>query len=69
MPTCQNCGHKWSWKQTFKRSFVLSDGMTCPYCEEKQYITASARKRSTLMVFIAPVIMFFNIFLALHTFF
>jgi CXXC-20-CXXC protein len=52
MPTCQNCHHKWSWKQTFKKSFTLIGGMTCPYCDEKQYLTARMRKRSTIIPFI-----------------
>ncbi|WP_344701775.1 TIGR04104 family putative zinc finger protein [Salinicoccus jeotgali] len=55
MPTCQNCGSKWSWKQTFKRSFILIGGMICPYCGEKQYLTAQMRKRSTLIM---PIVIF-----------
>lgn len=63
MPTCQNCHHKWSWKQTFKRSFAFafSDGMTCPYCEEKQYMTSRARKISTAIPFFVPLIMLGNL--------
>ena len=52
MPTCQNCHNKWTWKQTFKKSFTLSVGMTCPYCDKKQYLTARMRKRSTIIPFI-----------------
>ncbi|MDR4889763.1 hypothetical protein RGU12_19910 [Fredinandcohnia sp. QZ13] len=46
MPTCQKCKNKWSWKQTFKKSFTFTNAMTCPYCGEKQYITARTRKIS-----------------------
>ncbi|MEI3607600.1 TIGR04104 family putative zinc finger protein [Pseudogracilibacillus sp. SE30717A] len=64
MPTCQNCHNKWSWKQTFKGSFTLGGGMTCPYCKEKQYLTARMRKRSTLIPFvIVAIIMLGNLFL------
>lgn len=52
MPTCKNCHNKWSWKQTFKKSFTLIGGMTCPYCGKKQYLTARMRKRSTIIPFI-----------------
>lgn len=52
MPTCKNCHNKWSWKQTFKESFTLIGGMTCPYCGKKQYLTARMRKRSTIIPFI-----------------
>lgn len=61
MPTCQNCHYKWSWKQTLKKSFILSEGMTCPYCEKKQYITSRARKRSTVIPFLVPLIMLGNL--------
>jgi len=62
MPTCQNCYNKWSWKQTFKKSFILIGGMTCPYCGEKQYPTARMRKRSTIIPFIVPLILLGNLF-------
>lgn len=63
MPTCQHCFRKWSWKQTFKKSFTLGGGMTCPYCKEKQYLTASVRKRSTISPFIIiSFIMLGNLF-------
>ncbi|ASN05629.1 TIGR04104 family putative zinc finger protein [Virgibacillus necropolis] len=63
MPTCQNCHKKWNWKQTFKKSFTLGGEMTCPYCEEKQYLTARMRKRSTIIPFIiTSLIMLGNLF-------
>ncbi|WP_438310651.1 TIGR04104 family putative zinc finger protein [Sporosarcina sp. FA9] len=63
MPTCQNCHNKWSWKQTFKKSFKFIGGMTCPYCSEQQYLTARMRKRSTLIpLIIVPLILLGNIF-------
>lgn len=63
MPTCQNCHKEWSWKQTFKKSFTLIGEMTCPYCGEKQYLTARMRKRSTVIPFIvATLIMLGNLF-------
>ncbi|GAA0593665.1 hypothetical protein GCM10009001_07300 [Virgibacillus siamensis] len=40
MPTCQNCGEEWSWKQTVKTLFKLK----CPHCGEKQYESASSRR-------------------------
>ncbi len=63
MRTCQNCHNKWSWKQTFKRSFTLGGGMICPYCEEKQYVSARMRKRGSLIpLIIIPMIMSGNLF-------
>jgi CXXC-20-CXXC protein len=53
MPTCQNCGHKWTWKTTFKKSFTLSTGMECPACGAMQYATAKSRKRMSLLNFIS----------------
>ncbi|AOV08135.1 TIGR04104 family putative zinc finger protein [Sporosarcina ureilytica] len=64
MPTCQNCHRRWSWKQPFNKSFTLIGGMICPYCGEKQYLTARMRKRSALMPFIiVPLILVGNHFL------
>ena len=62
MPTCQNCDNKWSWKQTFKKSFTLGTGMTCPFCGVKQYITPRSRKKSSLVAFIAPILLLSNLF-------
>lgn len=46
MPVCKNCGNKWSWKQTLKKTAFSFDSETiCPYCKEKQY-EASSRKRN-----------------------
>lgn len=53
MPSCQNCGRKWSWKQTFKKSFTLDTGMICPYCEKKQSIAKGTRIKTALFTFIA----------------
>ncbi|GAB3792227.1 TIGR04104 family putative zinc finger protein [Virgibacillus kimchii] len=58
MPTCQNCHEKWSWKQTFKKSFTLDTAIPCPFCGEKQYLTSRARKRSALPAVIIPFIIF-----------
>ncbi|WP_010097969.1 TIGR04104 family putative zinc finger protein [Ornithinibacillus scapharcae] len=57
MPTCTTCHTKWSWKQTFKKSFTLDTGMTCPHCGEKQYLTSKSRKRNSFTVFIIPLIL------------
>jgi len=54
MPTCENCNNKWSWKQTFKKSFTLDNKMTCPYCGEKQYQT----KKSNIKIgFLTPIVL------------
>ncbi|WP_368652468.1 TIGR04104 family putative zinc finger protein [Ornithinibacillus sp. 4-3] len=51
MPTCQYCGQKWSWKQTFKQTFRLDNRMTCSCCGKKQYLTKRARLKSTFIPF------------------
>ncbi|MFS0821841.1 TIGR04104 family putative zinc finger protein [Bacillus sp. 1P02SD] len=63
MPTCQKCNKKWSWKQTFKKSFTLTNALTCPNCGEKQYITPRTRKISTVISFIATFLgLFLNFY-------
>src|SRR5699024_2874960 len=65
MPTCQNCGKDWRWKQTVNSSFTLDTGMKCPHCESKQYLTTKARNRSSIFPFIVPLhnllVLFFNL--------
>lgn len=57
MPTCQNCGHTWTWKTTFKKSFTLATGMKCPACGQMQYATRKSRKQMSLLNFIpAPLL-------------
>lgn len=63
MPECQNCHETWSWKQTFKVSFMLGGDMICPYCDEKQYYTAKFRKRSALTSIILSTIIILGILL------
>jgi|SRR5699024_101688 len=65
MPTCQNCGEKWTWSQSVKRSFQLGGGMPCPYCGDKQYYSARMRKRSSITLFIIPLILLGNLFFGL----
>jgi len=62
MPTCQHCNQKWTWKQTFKKSFTLDTAMLCPYCGEKQFVTARARKRSALITMTIPLLIFIPYF-------
>ncbi|WP_110113058.1 TIGR04104 family putative zinc finger protein [Bacillus sp. CGMCC 1.16541] len=57
MPTCQHCQTKWTWTQTFKKSFTLTQKMTCPYCEKAQYLTKDSRVKNSILSFIPPVIL------------
>ncbi|WP_461179156.1 TIGR04104 family putative zinc finger protein [Virgibacillus ainsalahensis] len=52
MPICQNCGEKWTWKQTIKTLFRLK----CPHCYKKQYESASSRLRSSALSFLPLVV-------------
>ncbi|MFC3040509.1 TIGR04104 family putative zinc finger protein [Virgibacillus xinjiangensis] len=69
MPVCKTCDNKWSWKETYIASFTLSVGMTCPYCGEKQYLTAKSRIKSSSISFVSPIIVlmstFFDVSIAL----
>ncbi|WP_096272113.1 TIGR04104 family putative zinc finger protein [Paucisalibacillus globulus] len=65
MPTCQNCGKEWSWKQTFKKMWTFSITMKCPHCQEQQYLTTKSRKRSSFSTFLIPFILLLSIVLDL----
>lgn len=45
MPVCAHCLNRWSWKQTIRQSFTLSNQMICPYCGEIQYTTRKSKNR------------------------
>ncbi|WP_211653111.1 TIGR04104 family putative zinc finger protein [Planococcus alpniumensis] len=61
MPKCQNCGTTWTWGQTVCRLFTLGDSLTCPACRQAQYVSMESRKKTSLFVFAAPLIMFISV--------
>ncbi|WP_261132109.1 TIGR04104 family putative zinc finger protein [Bacillus sp. Marseille-Q3570] len=57
MPTCQNCHHEWTWRQTFKKQCRFNNKMTCPYCGEEQYISAKTRRNMVGYLVLVPFIL------------
>lgn len=55
MPTCQHCKRKWTWRESFKNSFEVNSGMTCPYCKTTQYVTTQSKRKSGLLNFLPPL--------------
>ncbi|MFC0166029.1 MULTISPECIES: TIGR04104 family putative zinc finger protein [Bacillus] len=55
IPTCQNCGYKWSWRETFVKMFTLSNKLKCPSCEAFQYVSKKSRNQLGLFVFIDKI--------------
>ncbi|KWW21960.1 hypothetical protein AS888_05640 [Peribacillus simplex] len=51
MPTCQNCGYKWSWKETFVKLFTFKSRLKCSFCEGFQYVSKKSKNRLSLFVF------------------
>ncbi|MYL65006.1 hypothetical protein GLW07_16735 [Bacillus hwajinpoensis] len=45
MPTCQNCGYIWRWKEAMR--LIYRSKATCPNCNTKQFLSAKSRKRSS----------------------
>lgn len=63
MPTCKNCHRKWSWWQTLKKCLSFRIGMTCPYCNEKQYFSGRYRMSGTIIpVVTSPLVIFMGIY-------
>ncbi|MDO6449198.1 TIGR04104 family putative zinc finger protein [Oceanobacillus profundus] len=58
MPICQNCGEEWTWKQTVKTLFRLK----CPHCGNKQYESASSKKRTNMIGLIPLIALPINVF-------
>lgn len=53
MPECQHCVQPWSWWHVTKKSFTIRTYMICPNCQAEQYPTASTRKISSGLSFLA----------------
>lgn len=71
MVTCQECNKTWSWKQSVIKSFSLDPAQKCPFCSSKQYLTAKARKRnliSIFIIFIPFLLLIFGMYSALFSF-
>ncbi|MGE7907192.1 TIGR04104 family putative zinc finger protein [Peribacillus sp. NPDC094092] len=51
MPTCQNCGYKWRWRETFVKIFTFKSRLKCSLCEGFQYVSKKSRNRLSLVVF------------------
>ncbi|WP_368859653.1 TIGR04104 family putative zinc finger protein [Halalkalibacter sp. APA_J-10(15)] len=53
LPTCHNCQKHWTWKQTIRSGCTIDRGMKCPYCQNKQHLTATSRKRMFLLTIVS----------------
>lgn len=56
MAVCKNCGKRWSLFKTYKIAFA-NDGLECPKCGKKQYLSSSSLLNlslgSTIFIFFA----------------
>lgn len=55
MPTCMNCGRKWSWLNSLKKISSFRKSMKCSHCGEIQYQSSSSRNVTSLLVLL-PII-------------
>lgn len=63
MPTCENCGYTWTWKESLRKSFTLAPEMECPNCGENQYQTQKSKMKSGLLNIFITLPLLINIFL------
>ncbi|WP_079710139.1 TIGR04104 family putative zinc finger protein [Paraliobacillus ryukyuensis] len=70
MPHCQHCGTRWKWMQTLKTTFTMNtyDGVTCPYCGEKQYQTKKSRRNTYLLYLFFPILFVINLLVDVPSF-
>ncbi len=52
MPTCENCGQKWTWKKVVLQTVKFKNNATCPYCGTTQYIVPKSRKLTGIFGYI-----------------
>lgn len=57
MPTCQNCGFKWSWKDTMKLNF--KGKWPCANCGREQYVSSKSSFWGSLL-FSMPFVFLMN---------
>lgn len=67
MPICNNCHHKWSWKQTVKKMFTLVPSMTCPFCKQKQYQTRRSKRKAASINMLSLVPLLLNLLFDIPT--
>lgn len=54
MPTCAHCGEQWNYGQTLKTLWRMKP--TCPYCDQKNFHSAKARKRGMFFsILLVPI--------------
>ncbi|MDQ0429396.1 CXXC-20-CXXC protein [Planomicrobium stackebrandtii] len=56
MPSCENCGRKWTWKRIVLKTLKLTNKANCPYCGQTQYIVAKSRKVTRIYSFLPAFI-------------
>ncbi|MFC2949986.1 TIGR04104 family putative zinc finger protein [Virgibacillus sediminis] len=59
MPICNHCGKEWTWQQTIKTLFRLK----CPHCDNKQYESASSKKKTSIIGLLPLIALPINVFL------
>ncbi|MFE3976229.1 MULTISPECIES: TIGR04104 family putative zinc finger protein [unclassified Peribacillus] len=57
MPTCQHCGYKWGWIETFFKMFTFKNKLSCPSCDSSQYVSKKSRNQLSLFSFIPLLIL------------
>ncbi|WP_203362996.1 TIGR04104 family putative zinc finger protein [Bacillus sp. REN10] len=60
MACCQSCQHKWKMREIWRVAFS-KNGLACPYCGVKQYISAKTTNRLTLTYW-SPVFLLILLF-------
>ncbi|MBB2479389.1 hypothetical protein H5P36_04245 [Bacillus sp. APMAM] len=48
IPICQQCGYKWSWKETFVKMFTFKNKLRCPSCDSFQYVSKKSRNQFSI---------------------
>ncbi|WP_445669217.1 TIGR04104 family putative zinc finger protein [Margalitia sp. FSL K6-0131] len=56
IPICQQCGYKWSWKETFVKMFTFKNKLRCPSCDSFQYVSKKSRNQLSLFVVFIPLL-------------
>jgi CXXC-20-CXXC protein len=61
MPTCQNCGKKWSWIDSLKKLVTFRKSLKCHHCGKIQYQSTSSRNITSLFTLLPIITIPFSI--------
>jgi|SRR5699024_7716884 len=62
MTKCASCKKQWTGLLLFKAHFASANGVECPYCHEKQYVSEKSKKRMLIPLLLVTAMLLIGMF-------